>query len=97
MKLAEVALLVLMLALTKAQIDEWQLNQGDAIVLARQGPTTVSLWQCGTLKQQMADLTQYSAESQFQNRGQNVDEVNHYLERQWREAGCEQLMLQQSY
>ena len=44
MKLPEVALLVLMVALTRAQLEEWQLNREDAIVLAERGVPTVSLW-----------------------------------------------------
>lgn len=97
MKLSEVALLVLMIALTRAQLEEWQLNRDDAIVLAERGVPTVSLWQCGTLKQRIADLNQHSAEVQFQYRGQNMADVSHYLEREWKQAGCEQLLVQQGY
>lgn len=97
MKLPEVALLVLMVALTRAQLEEWQLNRDDAIVLAERGVPTVSLWQCGTLKQRMADLGHQSAELQFQYRGQNMADVSHYLEREWKQAGCEQLLVQQGY
>ncbi|MFB2866458.1 hypothetical protein [Aeromonas sp. MdU4] len=97
MKLSEVTLLVVMVALTRAQLEEWQLNREDAIVLAERGVPTVSLWQCGTLKQQIADLSQRSAEVQFQYRGQNMADVSHYLEREWKQAGCEQLLLQQGY
>ena len=97
MKLSEVALLVLMVALTRAQLEEWQLNREDAIVLTERGVPTVSLWQCGTLKQRMADLNQHSAEVQFQYRGQNMADVSHYLEQEWKQAGCEQLLVQQGY
>lgn len=97
MKLPEVALLVLMIALTRAQLEKWQLNLEDVIVLAEQGVPTVSLWQCGTLKQRTADLSQHSTEVQFQYRGQNMTDVSHYLEREWKQADCEQLLVQQGY
>ncbi|MGL5040606.1 hypothetical protein [Aeromonas sobria] len=97
MKLTEVAMLALMAALSWTQLEEWQLNRDDAIVLAERGVPTVSLWQCGALKQQMADLNQRNTEVQFQYRGQNMADVSHYLEREWKQAGCEQLLVQQGY
>ena len=97
MKLTEVAMLALMAALSWTQLEEWQLNRDDAIVLSEPGVPTVSLWQCGALKQRIADLSQHSAEVQFQYRGQNMADVSHYLEREWKQAGCEQLLVQQGY
>ncbi|MCF3097513.1 hypothetical protein EHZ86_09340 [Aeromonas australiensis] len=97
MKPPELALLVLMVALARAQLEEWQLNREDAILLAGRGVPTVSLWQCGSLKQRIAALNQHSAEVQFQYRGQNMADVIHYLEREWKQAGCEQLLVQQGY
>lgn len=95
MKLPEVALLVLMVALTRAQLEEWQLNRDDAIVLAGQGSPTVTLWQCSVLTQRMADLNVQSAEVAFQNRGENMRDLSHYLEREWKQAGCERLLTRQ--
>ncbi|MGL4250727.1 MAG: hypothetical protein ACRCR1_08905 [Aeromonas sp.] len=97
MKLAEVTLLVLMVALVHAQLEEWQLNREDAIVLAKQGASTVSLWQCGALKQRMATIQQQSAELQFQYRGQNMADLSNYLEQEWKQTGCEQLLVKQGY
>ncbi|MGL5525311.1 MAG: hypothetical protein ACRDCY_16225 [Aeromonas veronii] len=69
MRPIEVTLLILMIALTRAQLEEWQLNREDAIVLAERGVPTVSLWQCGTLKQRIADLSQHSARCSFNIEG----------------------------
>jgi hypothetical protein len=97
MKLAEVALLSVLGLLLWSQWQEWKLNQGDAIELAYQGAPVVSLWQCGQLKQKMANLTDVSAELPFQFRGQSPAEVERYLQREWRQQGCEQLLAQQGY
>ena len=97
MKPAEMAVLGVLGLLLWSEWQDWQLNQGDSISLAYQGVPTVSLWQCGTLKQRIADLNQHSAEVQFQYRGQNMADVSHYLEREWKQAGCEQLLVQQGY
>lgn len=45
----------------------------------------------------MMDVTEHSAEVQFQYRGQDLTQVNRYLEREWQQQGCEQLLLQQGY
>lgn len=97
MKLAEIAVLSVLGLLLWSQWQEWQLNQGDAIELAYRGAPVVSLWQCGQLKQKMADVTDHSAEALFQFRGQSQAEVNRYLQREWRQQGCEQLLTQQGY
>ncbi|MGL4932844.1 MAG: hypothetical protein ACRC4P_05840 [Aeromonas sp.] len=97
MKLTEITLLVLMIALSWAQLEEWQLNRSDAIVLTEQRQPTINFWQCGALKQQLANINQRNAEWLFQYRGQNTAEMNHYLERQWQQTGCEQLLAQQEY
>ncbi|MGY4105986.1 hypothetical protein MNZ22_03220 [Aeromonas encheleia] len=97
MKLAEIAVLSVLGLLIWSEWQEWRLNQHDAIALAYQGVPTVSLWQCGQLRQKMADLTEHSAEMQFQYRGQSLSDVSHYLQREWRQQGCEQLLTQQGY
>ena len=97
MKLADVAVLSVLGLLAWSQWQEWRLNRDDAITLAYQGVPVVSLWQCGLLKQKMADLTEHSAAVQFQFRGQDLVEVNRYLEREWQQQGCEQLLAQQGY
>ena len=63
MKLAEIAILSVLGLLAWTQWQEWQLNRNDAITLAYQGVPVVSLWQCGQLKQKMADLTDHAAYS----------------------------------
>ncbi|WP_257498033.1 hypothetical protein [Aeromonas media] len=60
MKLAEIAVLSVLGLLAWTQWQEWQLNRNDAITLAYQGVPVVSLWQCGQLKQKMADLTDHT-------------------------------------
>ena len=97
MKLAEIAVLSVLGLLAWTQWQEWQLNRNDAITLAYQGVPVVSLWQCGQLKQKMADLTDHAAELQLQYRGQSLDEISHYLQREWRHQGCELLLTQQGY
>ena len=97
MKLAEVAILSVLSLLLWSEWQEWRLNQNDAIELAHQGAPTVTLWQCSQLKQKMADLTNHSAELQLQYRGQSLSDVSHYLQREWRQQGCEQLLTQQGY
>ena len=97
MKPAEMAVLGVLGLLLWSEWQDWQLNQGDSISLAYQGVPTVSLWQCGLLKQKMADLTEHSAAVQFQFRGQDLVEVNRYLEREWQQQGCEPLLTQQGY
>ena len=97
MKLADVAVLSVLGLLAWSQWQEWRLNQNDAITLAYQGVPVVSLWQCGQLKQKMADLTGHAAELQPQYRGQSLDEISRYLQREWRKQGCELLLTQQGY
>ncbi|WP_338891233.1 hypothetical protein [Aeromonas rivipollensis] len=97
MKLADIAVLSALGLLAWSQWQEWRLNQNDAITLAYQGVPVVSLWQCGQLKQKMADLTGHAAELQPQYRGQSLDEISHYLQREWRKQGCELLLTQQGY
>ncbi|WP_236544907.1 hypothetical protein [Aeromonas media] len=45
----------------------------------------------------MADLTDHAAELQLQYRGQSLDDISHYLQREWRHQGCELLLAQQGY
>lgn len=96
MKLAEVAILSVLGLLAWSQWQEWQLNQNDSIDLAYKGmPPTVSLWQCGQLKQKMSALAEQSAEMQYQFRGQALADMDRYLHKEWRLQGCEQLTEQQ--
>ena len=97
MKPAEVAIIGVLGLLLWSEWQDWRLNQNDSIELAYKGAPTISLWQCGQLKQKMMDLTEHSAEVQFQFRGQDLVEVNRYLEREWQQQGCEQLLAQQGY
>lgn len=95
MKLAEVAILSVLGLLLWSQWQEWQLNRNDAIEFAYPGTPTSSLWQCGQLKQKMADLAEHSAEMQYQYRGQGLADLDRYLKKEWRLQGCEQLIAQQ--
>ncbi|MEG0007543.1 hypothetical protein ACW5XF_02185 [Aeromonas lusitana] len=95
MKLAEVAILSVLGLLGWSQWQEWRLNQGDAIELAYQGAPTVGLWQCGQLKQKMAQLAEHSTEMQYQFRGQALTDLDRYLHKEWRLQGCDQLITPQ--
>lgn len=97
MKPAEVAIIGVLGLLLWSEWQDWRLNQNDSIEPAYKGAPTISLWQCGQLKQKMMDLTEHSAEVQFQFRGQDLVEVNRYLEREWQQQGCEPLLTQQGY
>ena len=66
MKLAEIAILSVLGLLAWTQWQEWQLNRNDAITLVYQGVPVVSLWQCGQLKQKMADLTDHATAEAFE-------------------------------
>lgn len=95
MKLAEVAILGVLALLIRAQWQEWELNRNDAIEIAYHGAPTVSLWQCGQLKQKMGQLGEHSAEMQYQFRGQAIADLERYLQKEWRLQGCDQLIADQ--
>ncbi|WP_421240663.1 hypothetical protein [Aeromonas enteropelogenes] len=97
MKPAEVVMIGITGILLWSEWQDWQLNRDDAIELAYKGAPAVSVWQCGTLKQRMADIDAHRADIQFQYRGQDMTEVTHYLQREWKQMGCEQLLMQQGY
>lgn len=93
MKAIDLLLLILMVALAKAQFEEWYVNRDSDIVIAQlqQDPPNIKLWQCGTLKQLIADLQQPSMPVAFQHRGENIEELKLYIRQEWLESGCSQL------
>lgn len=95
MKLAEVALMSVLGLLLWSQWQEWQLNKNDVIELAQHRGPVISPWQCGLLKQKMLDLSAQGNGQQFQTRGEAPGEESYYLQREWRQQGCEQISAKQ--
>jgi hypothetical protein len=93
MKIANMVLIGLCGLLAHNEWQEWRSNVNDRIAFADKGVPTASLWQCGLLKQRMAELDEISTQGSPMQRLDMI-ELRRYLDTQWLSHRCDMALEQ---
>lgn len=91
MKVGKLMILALLALLAHGEWQQWRGNLDDRITFADKGVPSVSLWQCGLLRQQMAELEERRAPGSFMPRQERTS-LHRYLAGKWQTLGCEFLL-----
>lgn len=91
MKVGKLMILALLALLAHGEWQQWRGNLDDRITFADKGVPSVSLWQCGLLRQQMAELEERRMPASSMPQ-QEAESLQHYLVGKWQTLGCEFLL-----
>ncbi|MGK4473769.1 hypothetical protein [Aeromonas molluscorum] len=93
MKIGNLMLIGLLGLFAQNEWQEWRSNINDRIAFDDKGVPTASLWQCGLLRQRMADLDEIRTQGSPMQR-QDMVELRRYLDTQWLSQRCDSALEQ---